>query len=158
MRFFIEQVAIATPFPAKAKKLLSEISALAEWHEDRVQARGEVFGRPATNVANLSFNYGLGVEGGKALEFEVLHYIEGDNWMQGQMPSVSHFGMHCTAEELVEWRAFFAARHIDVAQEVMTESHTNPVIKDTRRYNYVIFDTRLLLGVDLKFIVRHIIG
>ena len=41
-----------------------------------------------------------------------------------------------------------------MAQEVFTESHTNPVIAGKRSYNYVIFDTREILGVDLKFIVR----
>jgi hypothetical protein len=33
-------------------------------------------------------------------------------------------------------------------------SHTNPVISGKRWYNYVIFDTKEILGVDLKFIVR----
>jgi hypothetical protein len=41
-----------------------------------------------------------------------------------------------------------------VAQEVLTQSHTNPVISGKRWYNYVIFDTKDILGVDLKFIVR----
>jgi hypothetical protein len=38
---------------------------------------------------------------------------------------------------------------------VDTYLHTNPVIKDSRRYTYVIFNTRDILGVDLKFIVRR---
>ena len=62
--------------------------------------------------------------------------------------------MHCSADDLIEWRVFFQSRGIDVAQEVMTESHTNPVIAGKRSYNYVIFDTKDILGVDLKFIVR----
>ena len=45
-------------------------------------------------------------------------------------------------------------RGIKVAQEVFTKSHTNPVIAGKRKYNYVIFDTKEILGVDLKFIVR----
>ena len=49
---------------------------------------------------------------------------------------------------------FFANRDIEVAQEVFTDSHTNPVIAGKRSYNYVIFDTKNILGVDLKFIVR----
>ena len=68
--------------------------------------------------------------------------------------TVSHLGMHCSADDLIEWRVFFQSRGIDVAQEVMTESHTNPVIAGKRSYNYVIFDTKDILGVDLKFIVR----
>jgi hypothetical protein len=37
----------------------------------------------------------------------------------------------------------------------MTISHTNPVIAGKRWYTYVIFDTRSILGIDLKFIVRR---
>ena len=68
--------------------------------------------------------------------------------------SVSHLGMHCTADELELWQEFFAERGIGIAQEVVTDSHTNPVISGKRLYNYVIFDTKEILGVDLKFIVR----
>lgn len=111
-----------------------------------------MFGYASNNEANLSFNYGL-VTGN---EFEVLDYTTGINWMESfdRQNSVSHLGMHCSAEELAKWREFFSARNIQVAQEVVTQSHTNPAIKDSRRYNYVIFDTKAVLGVDLKFIVR----
>jgi hypothetical protein len=62
--------------------------------------------------------------------------------------------MHCTADELLKWRKFFRDRGIQIAQEVFTDSHSNPAIAGKRSYNYVIFDTRKILGVDLKFIVR----
>lgn len=153
MNFFIEQIAINPIDPIAAKKLLSEIGA-AEWAEDHVKASGYVFGLPGLNEANLSFNYSLGRRDGAQLEFEILEYTTGENWMQRRPHSVSHLGMHCTAEALQKWRDFFHQRGIGVAQEVVTDSHTNPVIKDSRRYNYVIFDTAAILGVDLKFIVR----
>ena len=73
---------------------------------------------------------------------------------QSRINSISHLGMHCTADELLNWRDFFDERGIKVAQEVFTKSHTNPVIAGKRKYNYVIFDTKEILGVDLKFIVR----
>jgi hypothetical protein len=151
MKFTIEQIAICPKDPIKAKELLSAIGALS-WAEDHVVADGKVFGETGTNEADLSFNYEL--FSGK--EFEVLHYTTGDNWMlhDGRPNTVSHLGMHCTAEELVLWREFFADRGIRVAQEVKTQSHTNPVIAGKRSYEYVIFDTREILSVDLKFIVR----
>lgn len=151
MKFVIEQIAICPRDPAAAKKLLAEIGA-AEFSEDHVVANGNVFGEEGRNEADLSFNYDIFA--GK--EFEVLNYTTGDNWMlHGDRPnSVSHLGMHCSTEELVQWRAFFAEREIQVAQEVFTESHTNPVIAGKRSYNYVIFDTKEILGTDLKFIVR----
>jgi hypothetical protein len=74
---------------------------------------------------------------------------------EDRINSVSHLGMHCSAEELLKWRQFFADRSIAVAQEVMTQSHSNPAIAGQRWYNYVIFDTKDILGVDLKFIVRR---
>jgi hypothetical protein len=42
----------------------------------------------------------------------------------------------------------------ELIQEVYTKSHTNPHIADSRRYQYMIFDTRGQLGFDLKLIRR----
>ena len=154
-KFFIEQLALCPADPEAAKELLTALGAV-HWHNDHVTAHGEVYGEPATNTANLSFNYELSKQ--DALELEVLHYAKWHerNWMQhGQRHnSVSHLGMHCSAEELELWRQFFAERNIPVAQEVRTSHHTNPAIAGKRTYNYVIFDTKRILGVDLKFIVR----
>ena len=140
MKFIIEQIAICPKDPSKAKQLLKDMGA------------GKVFDNQSENTADLSFNYDL-IQG---KEFEVLNYIAGDNWMkeQSRVNSISHLGMHCTADELLNWRDFFDERGIKVAQEVFTKSHTNPVIAGKRKYNYVIFDTKEILGVDLKFIVR----
>lgn len=149
--FQIEQVALCPAYTKEALKLLKDMG-ISEFVKDRVVAKGFVFGEKAFNKADLNFNY-TGLQ--KARELEVLDYVEGDNWMKFQPSAVSHFGMHCTAEELFEWRKFFAKRGVEVAQEVMTQSHTNPHIKGKRWYNYVIFKTRQILGVDIKFIVRR---
>lgn len=155
MQFKIEQIAICPTDPAKAKQLLRDLGAL-EWAEDHVVALGEVFGMDVHSEANLSFNYEIFA--GK--EFEVLEYTDGDNWLKygNRQNSVSHLGMHVTPAELLLWRKFFEDRGIKVAQEVVTQSHTNPVISGKRVYNYAIFDTKHILGVDLKFIVRIMIG
>ncbi len=156
MKLRIEQIAICPPNPKAAMELL-EALGLTEWAKDHVVANGTVFSTATTNEANLAFNYEV-LE--RAREFEVLAYTKGENWMtkRERAPSVSHLGCHCTAEELEAWRAFFTSRGIGVAQEVQTQSHTNPIIAGKRRYTYVIFDTRPILGVDLKFIVRHMIA
>ena len=152
MKFIIEQIAMCPKDPAKAIELLTAMGA-SEWAHDLVLAKGQVFGQDGTNSARLAFNYDL-IQG---KEFEVLHYTEGDNWMNysHRRNSVSHLGMHCTAEELEGWRKFFEDRGIQIAQEVLTHCHSNPVIAGKRWYNYVIFDTKEILGVDLKFIVRR---
>jgi hypothetical protein len=142
LHFKIEQVALCPTNPAKAS--------------------GEVYGIPGENHALLQFNYEAtaGVEIGKVsadakpLELEVLHYTDGRNWMARQPNTVSHLGMHVTGAELEEFRRYFFGKGIGIAQEVVTQGHTNPHIRDSRRYHYVIFDTRSILGVDLKFIER----
>jgi hypothetical protein len=168
LHFFIEQVALCPPDPLRAIELLTKMG-LGEWARDHVLATGRVFGLGGTNEADLAFNYqstkgceasqelGGSVKidkGLKPLELEVLHYTDGPNWMTARGPSVSHIGMHCDMEELNQWRTFFAAENIAEVQSVRTLSHTNPVIKGKRSYNYVIFGTRAILGVDVKFIVR----
>ena len=146
---------LCPPNPERAIKFL-RILGLETWVQDHVVAGGKVFGEPGRNEADLAFNYESTRPEGKPLELEVLHYTSGPNWVAGREPMVSHLGMHCTAEELNDFRQKFSALGVRVAQEVFTESHTNPFLLETgRRYQYVIFDTRGILGVDLKFIVRR---
>ena len=151
LQFKVEQIAIHPQHPDKALELLTAMGA-EQWVKDQVTAAGYVKASPAKNTANLAFNYDMAAENGK-LEFEVLQYVKGTSWMQGQNRA-SHLGMHCSADELDEWRKFFARRGITVAQEVYTENHTNSAIAGKRWYNYVIFDTFAILGIDIKFIVR----
>lgn len=152
LRFKVEQIALCPKDPAAAIELLIALGA-ENWARDHVVASGFVYGVDGTNEADLAFNYDL-VSGGK--EFEVLHYTDGLNWMAepSRVNSVSHLGMHCSAEELEEFMKFFQARGIAIAQEVFTDSHTNPVIAGKRKYNYVIFSTKEILGTDIKLIVR----
>lgn len=155
MKFFIEQIALCPPNPAAAINLLKQLG-MDNWVHDHVVADGRVFGMSGTNEADLAFNYENTRPEGKPLELEVLHYTTGPNWMAGRPPMVSHLGMHCTAEELDEFRRKFADMGIRVAQEVFTRTHTNPfLLEQKRKYQYVIFDTRDILGADLKFIVRR---
>lgn len=153
-KFKIEQLAINPRNPETAKMLLQAMG-VDEWTEDTVTAGGHVLVSQdekvdATNTANLSFNYDL-FPG----EFEVLEYTKGENWLQEWGASlVSHIGMHCTEEELWEWKEFFGRRYIPIVQEVWTMEHSNPAIKDMRKYHYCIFGTRDVLGCDVKFIVR----
>lgn len=147
----IDQVAFYSKDPAKFKALLNKIFGTEVWHDDEVVADGEVFGYEASNRAALGFNYEL-MKGG--LEFEVLNYLEGDNWVEAvnQNIGLTHLGMH--VEDIDPWIEKMEALEYQIAQEVTTVSHTNPAIKDNRRYRYVIFDTRDDLGFDLKLIQR----
>lgn len=155
MKFFIEQIALHPADPEAARALLTELG-LSEWVHDNVEATGHVFSVPSSNSAALAFNYQATRPDSKPLELEILHYTAGMNWMQTRGPAVSHLGMHCTAQELEEFQRKFDALGIKVAQSVLTDSHTNPfLLANGRKYQYVIFDTKHILGVDLKFIVRR---
>jgi hypothetical protein len=146
----VDQVAICTRDPEKVKGLLGMIFGTTEWHEDVVVAEGEVRGQKGTNQAGLSFNYQL-MKGG--VEFEVLNYQDGPNWVSGYpQPCLSHLGVH--VDNLEEVRERLVANGYEIVQEVVTQSHTNPAIKDNRRYHYVIFGTAQDMGFDLKLIQR----
>lgn len=154
MKFAIEQIAIVPPDAEKAIAFLRALGA-HDWVKDLVVATGSVYGEPGkTNVAELNFNYQLAGDAAKPLEFEVLSYKAGENWMQHMPHSVSHLGTHCTAAELSEVDRIMRRHSVPIVQEVDTQSHTNPAIMNSRRYKYVIYGTRPILGVDLKFIVR----
>ncbi len=151
LTFKIDQVALCPPDPEAALALLKAMG-LTEWVHDHVAAAGQVHSKNEKNEADLSFNY-TGLE--NARELEILSYTEGVNWMMYTPSRASHLGMHCGAEELKSWRAFFSERGIGISQEVFTKSHTNPAIAGERTYNYVIFNTYPILGIDVKFIVRY---
>lgn len=160
-KFKFEQIALSVdPLRrAVALALLDELG-ITDWHEDHVNATGTVGGESVhKNTAHLAFNYQATSE--KPLELELLQYTNGFNFVDDAKDMhradaiATHIGMHVTAEQLEnEVRPIFERFMIKTSQEVKTDSHTNPAIKDSRRYQYTIFATRDLLGIDLKFIVR----
>lgn len=158
MRFFIEQLALCPTDPGRARALLEKMG-MQDWATDTVKARGTVWGvGPYENTAQLSFNYQATDGGDKALELEILDYTKGAAWVDefigNDQSIVSHLGMHCTAADRERWIAFFKAEGIEIVQDVLTLSHTNPAIAGKRWYTYTIFGTRDILGVDIKLIVR----
>lgn len=155
MKFIMEQIALHPASPVEAAELLHAMG-LKDWSQDAVVANGSVRGEVGQiNKALLAFNYTSRAGAVAPLELEVLHYTEGAHWTKGYGSCISHIGMHCKEEELDEWKKFFAERKIPIAQEVFTQSHTNPAIAGKRLYHYCIFATRSIIGVDVKFIVRR---
>ena len=154
----MNKFAIACKNPDEVKKWLNAILGVDEWHEDLVVAEGQVHPhqRPLDkhkNKAELNFNYQLG-----QFEFELIHYKAGRNWLQDintqEDNFLSHLGFHIDDPKRFEAVYKELKEHFNIAQEVVTESHTNEAIKDERRYRYVIFNSRNMLGFDLKIIQR----
>jgi len=131
----------------------------AEWIEDEV--RGDVYlpeepgktlgdwGLHGWSRGHLRFCYAYGIE------LEILTYLSGPHWHQGDlafrqgMPFLSHVGIHCDEGE-EPW-----CPTERLVQQMTTRVHTNPyLVERGRTYNYLIYDTRPLLGHYTKFIYR----
>jgi len=174
LRFRIDQVAFsAMTFPKRAPltALQRENQRCVEYlHKllglrddsavfDEVSATGAVYGQKGKeNVAKLNFAYH---DITQPLELESLNYTSGENFLA--IPKMrrdgeglaSHIAMHCSMEELAEYRAELSANGFLVIQEVWTTNHNNAFLRECgRKYHYVIFSTRRYIGFDLKFIVR----
>jgi len=148
----IEQIAFAAKDPQKLIETLTKMG-LKDWAHDEVVATGKVFGVPTTNKAELHFNYDFG------FELEILNYIEGRNWHTKRNKAnddifLSHLGLHVEEAEMELIKRVMGIMGIKIAQEVYTDSHTNPVIKGKREYHYVVFDSKDRIGFDLKLIER----
>jgi len=151
----IEQIAIYSDDQGELKSELSKLG-ITEWVEDIVTAHGFVFGSEETkSVAHLSFNYQLGYE------FELLTYLEGDNWHNSRQSDaylrgdsfLSHKGVHVDNADVI--RQQMIDMGINIAQELWTDHHTNPyLIEKKRKFHYIVFDTQHLFGFDYKVIER----
>lgn len=157
-----EQIAFYTP-NIEASKDVYRYLGCKTWMDDTVTARGRVGQReqkePNTiiNVATLAFNYDLGIE------LELIKYNAGMNWHRKagrieddghcSVPFLSHMAYHTEGMADEKKRLLNSGFHI--VQDVRTISHTSvPLMESGRRYNYVIFATRDVLGFDVKVIER----
>lgn len=128
-----------------------------EWHHDTVTTRARVFDSGIfEQEALLAFNYQL-IPG---KELEVIRYTRGENFLSesGTLGGLSHLGLHVDDMDKSTQMLRDQLGEVRIIQEAVTVRHTNPNIKDTRRYRYRIFDTRNTLGFFLKFIQRHIVN
>jgi catechol 2,3-dioxygenase-like lactoylglutathione lyase family enzyme len=152
-----EQVAFYVPDMEGAKARYRALGC-REWVNDTVTAIGKVGVKEqreadtTINVANLAFNYDLGTE------LELIQYVAGDNWHEHRgtdltRPFLSHMSYH--VEDMAGEQNRLERAGFKTIQNVRTISHTNEHLLNIRRkYQYVIFDTRDLLGFDVKLIRR----
>lgn len=155
-QFPIEQIALAVKDHESIIPALGFLGA-TEWHKDDVTTRAMVLGQgPVEQVAELSFNYQL-IPG---KELELIRYVSGRNFLglQGISTGLSHLGLHVESiDHATERLNQLANNDVQIIQDAVTIKHTNPAIKNTRRYRYRIFGTRQWLGFDLKFIQRKVL-
>lgn len=129
----------------------------AQWIEDEVVATGYVNGisGETTNRAKLLFCYKYGIE------IEILQYLEGKNYLDQEESFIEslkpcHFGFHVEkGKNLPEGTENKVFGRFDVAQQVVTQSHTNEFLIETgRRYRYTIYNSKHVFGTHLKVIER----
>lgn len=152
----IDQVAIYTETDSEIARIKAMFGLQdAEWSSDTVTAISSVYGSaPEQNVAELLFNYDLGIE------FEILRYIEGPSWHDVRasgltpaiyippQPFISHIGLHLEDDE-----DFPDMPGCELVQETFTRSHTSKyLVENGRTYHYRIF--QLSPGSYIKYIKR----
>ena len=148
--FTIDQIALRVTSEA-AQNLLIDMGAKL-WHYDLAEAEGTVNGISGENAVDSRFSFDFSPE---KLEVELMRYLEGPNWLADKPGAVvACLGMYCEEVEIEGWKRFFEEHEIKLVQESWTKKHTHLERQGKRRYHYCIFETRELLGVDLKFIVK----
>lgn len=153
-----DQIAFYSRNLPRTRALLKVLFGLDQWVSDIVTGEGLVWGRKVTGLkGELCFNYQTGVE------LELLCYPEGQGWHASRGPLkdlfssksifLSHVGVHVA--DMAKARLPYELKGWYVAQEIWTTHHTNPyLVENGRTYHYVVFDSRDIIGVDLKLIER----
>jgi hypothetical protein len=145
-------------FYATDERVVKEIMAdfnlsAATWIRDVVTARSKVVVgneiKAGENVAELLFNYDLGIE------LEIIRYLSGPHWHLlhlGNPKFISHIGVHLDNDEP------FPSISGRIVQETFTLSHTSDYLTQPgspgymRKYHYRIYE--LSPGSYIKFIRR----
>jgi hypothetical protein len=134
-----------------------------EWIKDTVTANSSLGGTaPQVNIAELQFNYDLGIE------LEIIRYISGKHWhnenpldinaklVMGKwisVPFISHVGIHLEDDE-----KFPEIKTWKLVQETMTIKHTSEYLTKEgspgfgRTYHYRIYE--MSPGSYIKYIKR----
>ena len=157
----MDQVAFYCNTPAQSALLKSQLGLSNEpWIDDTVTARSIIDGIEGENIAELQFNYSLGIE------FEIIRYVKGYSWHNtnplsgsalargwSKQPFISHVGIHLEDSE-----AFPEMEGAKLVQETFTISHTSEYLTKEgspgfgRLYHYRIFE--ISPGSYVKYIKR----
>lgn len=162
LEYQFHQVAMYYPTFEQAREAMAMWNGMGhEFAEDAATLRGvtqtgEKDGwaewTKSVTQAHMFFNYTV-----MPMEFEVLHYSAGDHRYSqpgfGGDPFLSHFSVYTEnlereAGELADVLGF------GPYYRFTTEGHTNPRVKGKKRFTETIFNTRSLIGADLKFIQK----
>jgi hypothetical protein len=150
-KFQMNQIAFYCTTPAAEREVKRQFGLLqAEWVCDTVYAHCIVYDKKCENVAELQFNYDLGVE------LEIIRYVKGDHWLSNYTdtarPFIGHIGIHVADgepwPEIIDWK---------LVQQAETYAHTADHLTHGyaagRLYSYRIYE--MSPGSYIKYIKRR---
>ena len=156
----LDQIAFYASTAALANEIKAQFGLTnAQWITDTVTAQSVVAGSELKieNVAELQFNYDLGIE------LEILRYKTGPHWHVRRNPNfthgrfLSHAGIHLSDTE--DFPIFEPGIHAwRLVQETWTTQHTSEYLTDPkspgfgRKYHYRIYEVSP--GAYVKYIKR----
>lgn len=156
------QVAICVPHIANHIDLMKNLNDCLgfDMYSDSLRMKGDINGMVADVDLLLSFNHDL-------FDNTELEYITSANmthWHHdlarnnGYKPFLSHFGAYLDEEEFDSVVADLVERGYKMIQNTESYNHSNKRAGDedesSRHYNDVIFDTRLIMGFNIKLTKR----
>lgn len=152
----ISQIAIYVPdvnfFSNKVKEKFN-----IDFYKDNLKMDGEFLNGEFKNIPlELAFFHGL-IQG---CELEFINSESCDHWHQeiisncDGVPFLSHLGVYCSSySEFDDFLEKF--KSFEVLQHSKSKDHSNKRPDGTERhYEDVIFNTRSILGFNIKFTVR----
>ena len=153
LQYQFHQVAIFCPdHGAKDAMDLYKTFGFKRWIEDSAELKGFLHGDPVVTKARMYFGYS--VIGG---ELEFLEY-EGPSRHQGsegrgRSPYISHMSAYVDDVRTTVSDVYIVTGRVPY-HRFITQNHTNPAVAGKKRFIEAIYDTRELIGYDLKFIQK----
>jgi hypothetical protein len=154
--FKFHQVAMYTNYMERA---VMEYTALGykDWIYDKAVLTGYLWSGnkwlEAETQAHMAFNYQI-----MPMELEFLTYIGGahrhlERSQLSAVPFISHMSVH--VEDLLVTKAIMERVHGMTPYHLfVTSNHSNPMVRNKKRFVECIYDTRGKLGYDIKLIQR----
>lgn len=126
-------------------------------YTDHLTMTGQMRRQIAIDIPlDLSFDHEM-MDG---VEIEYISSTSAEHWHQeiiktnGNQPFLSHLGVYCEKDEMNSIMLIMAGLFVPILQRTLSSNHTNKRAGDdlfsSRSYLDVIFDTRALVGFNVK--------
>ena len=122
------------------------------WIHDTAELKGLLHGEEVITKADMAFNYDI-----MPMELEFLTYHGPNRHAQegrtGRIPFISHMSVYVD-DVRAEASQLYTNHEMLPYHRFITQNHSNPNVIGKKRFIECIYDTRVLLGYDLKLIQK----